>query len=87
MQKNPLFEFDPKIERTFYKLKRQRVLLTKSSLAGGEETQRWTPRDYITSSAHSQTPGITITPVATNNFELEPVLISMVQHSSSAVHQ
>ena len=48
MQKSPLFEFDPEIERTFHKLKRQRVLLIafKSKMAGGEEAQRrtlWVP--------------------------------------------
>jgi len=37
MQKNPLFEFDLKIERTFHKLKRQRALLTAFSMIGGEE--------------------------------------------------
>jgi len=42
MQKNPLFEFDPEIDRTFHKLKRQRALLTKSSMAAGEKAQRRT---------------------------------------------
>ena len=37
--------------------------------------------DYVTPGAHSQTPGITIPPIATNNFELKPTLISMVQQS------
>jgi len=48
MQKNPLFEFDHEIERTFHKLKRQRALLTASSMAGEEEAQRQTIRDYVT---------------------------------------
>jgi len=81
MQKSPLFEFDPAIKITFHKLKRQRALVTasESSMTGGEEAQRRTLRDYVTSGAHSQAPGITITPVAANNFELKPVLISMVK--------
>jgi len=33
---NPLLEFDPEMERTFHKSKRQRVLLTESSMVGGE---------------------------------------------------
>jgi len=39
MQKSPLFEFDPEIERTFHKLKRQRDQLIESefSMAGAEE--------------------------------------------------
>jgi len=39
MQKSPLFEFDPEIERTLHKLKRQRALLIafESEMAGGEE--------------------------------------------------
>ena len=47
MQKSPPFEFDPEIERTFDKLKRQRALLIESefSMAGGEEAQRRTLRD------------------------------------------
>jgi len=83
MQKSSLFEFDPKIEKTFHKLKRQRALLTASQsvMARGEEAQRRTLRNYVTSGAHSQTPGITIPPVATNNFELKPALIFMVQQS------
>ena len=81
MQKSPLFEFDPEIERTFHKLKRQRALLTasQSSMVGGEEAQRRPLRDYVTLGAHSQTPGITIPPVAANNFELKPALVSIVQ--------
>jgi len=80
MQKSPLFEFDLEIERTFHKLKRQRALLTASQfeMAGGEEAQRRTLRDYVTPGAHSQTPGITIPLVAANNFELKPTLIFMV---------
>ena len=41
MQKSPLFEFNPEIERTFHKLKRQKALLTASpsSMAGGEKAQ------------------------------------------------
>jgi len=75
---NPLFEFDPKIERSLHTLKRQRALLTKSSTAGGKEAQRWTLQDYVTPGTHSQTPGITITPVAANDVELKSALISMV---------
>jgi len=37
MQKSPLFAFDPEIERTFFKLKRQNAFLTTSAMAGGEE--------------------------------------------------
>jgi len=83
MQKSPLFEFDPEIERTLHKLKRQRALLTESefSMAGREEEQRTTLRDYVTSGVHSQTPGVTIPPIAAHNFELKPVSISMVQQS------
>ena len=38
MQKSPLFEFDPEIERTLHKLKRQRAQLTEptSEMAGEE---------------------------------------------------
>jgi len=50
-------------------------------MAGGEEAQRRTLRDYITPGAHSQTPDITISPVAANNFEPKLTLISMVQQS------
>jgi len=50
-------------------------------MAGGEEAQRRTLRDYVTPGAHSQTPGITIPPIAANNFKLKPALISMVQQS------
>jgi len=83
MQKSHLFEFDLEIERTFHKLKRQRALLiaSESEMAGGEEAQRRTLRDCVTPGAHNQTPGITIPPVAANNFELKPTLISMVQQS------
>jgi len=83
MQKSPLFEFDPEIERTFHKLKTQRALLIESefSMAGGEEAQRRTLRDYVTLGAHSQTPGITIPLVVANIFKLKPALISMVQQS------
>jgi len=44
MQKSPLFEFDPEIERTLHKLKRQSAQLTESNseMAGGEEAQRRT---------------------------------------------
>jgi len=49
-------------------------------MVGREEEQRRTLRDYVTS-VHSQTPGITIPPVAAHNFELKPALISMVQQS------
>ena len=81
MQMSPLFEFDPEIERTFHKLKRQRAQLIAftSSMVGGEEAQRRTLRDYITPGVHSQIPGIMIPLVAAHNFELKPVLISMVQ--------
>jgi len=75
------FEFDPVIERSFQKLKRQRALLSTSSMAKGEEAQRRTLRDYVTQGAHSQTPGITIPPIAANNFELKLALISMAQQS------
>jgi len=73
-------EFDPEIERTFYKLKRQRALLiaSESEMAGGEEVQRRTLRDYVTPGAHSQTPEITILPVVAHNFELKLALISVV---------
>jgi len=50
-------------------------------MAGGEEAQRRTLRNYVTLGVHSQTPGITIPPVAAHNFELKPVLISKVQQS------
>ena len=78
MQKNPLFKFDPEIERTFHKLKRQRVLLTAFAMVEGEEAQSRTLIDYGTLGAYSQIPGITIPYVAANNFELKPALISMV---------
>jgi len=83
MQKSPLFEFDLEIEKTFHKLKRQRALLIESefSMAGREEEQRRTLRNYVTPGVHSQTPGITIPPIAAHNFELKPALISMVQQS------
>jgi len=83
MQKSPLFEFNPEIERTFHKLKRQRAQLIESefSMTGGEAAQRRTLRDYVTSGVHSQTPGIMIPPVVAHNFELKPALISMVQQS------
>ena len=49
MQKNPhfraLFEFDPEIERTFHKLKRQRAFqeeTTTSKMVSGEDVQRRT---------------------------------------------
>ena len=56
-------------------------MASSSSMAGGEEAQRRTLWDYVTPFAHSQTPGITIPPVAANNFELKPALISMVRQS------
>jgi len=42
--KSPIFKFDPKIERNFYELKRQRALRTasESSMVGGEEAQSQT---------------------------------------------
>jgi len=83
-----LFEFDPEIEMTFHRLKRHYQLEERSkeaaptsSMVGVEEAQRRILRDYVTPGAHNQTPGITIPPVATNNFELKLVLISMVQQS------
>jgi len=80
MQKRPLFKFDLGIERPCHKLKRQRALLIESefSMAGREEEQMRTLRDFVTPGVHSQTPGITIQPIAANNFELKPALISMV---------
>jgi len=83
MQTSPLFEFDLEIERTFHKLKRQRAQLIPSTfeMAGGGEEQKRTLRDYLTPGVHSQTPGITIPPIAAYNFELKPALISMVQQS------
>ena len=83
MQKSPLFEFDPEIERTLHKLKRQRAQLTESTseMAGGGEEQRRTLRDFVTPGVHSQTPGIAVPSVAAHNFELKPALISMVQQS------
>ena len=83
MQKSPLFDFNLEIERTFHKLKRQRALLIESefSMAGREEEQRRTLRDFVTPGVYSQTPGITIPPIAANNFELKPALIFMVQQS------
>ena len=65
MQKSPLFEFDPEIERTLHKLKRQRAQLTESTfeMAGGGEEQRRTLRDFVTPGVHSQTPGIAVPPV------------------------
>ena len=50
-------------------------------MTGGEEAQRRPLRDYVTPSAHSQTPRVTIPPVAANNFKLKPILISTVQQS------
>ena len=50
-------------------------------MAGGKEAQGQTFRDYVTPRAHRQTPSITIPPMATNNVELKPTLISMVQQS------
>jgi len=66
-----------------HKLKRQKAQLiaSASEMAGGEEAQRRTLRDYVTPGAHSETPGITIPPVAAHNFELKPALISVVQQS------
>jgi len=80
MQKSPLFKFDPEIERTLHKLKRQRapLIASESEMAGGEEAQRRALHDHVTLGAHSQTTGITIAPVAANNFKLKPALISMV---------
>jgi len=50
-------------------------------MAGGEEARRRTLRDFVIRGAHNQTSGITIPPVAANNFELKAALISMVQQS------
>jgi len=50
-------------------------------MVGREEEQRRTLRDYVTPGVDSQTPGITIPPIAAHNFELKPALISMVQQS------
>ena len=47
-------------------------------MVGGQEAQRRTLRDYVTLGAQGQTPGITIPPVAADNFELTLALISMV---------
>jgi len=47
-------------------------------MAGGEEAQRRTLRDYVTPGAPSQISGITISHVVANNFELKAALISMV---------
>jgi len=43
--------------------------------------QRRILREYVTPGVHSQAPGITIPPVVAHNFDLKPVLISMVQQS------
>jgi len=43
-------------------------------IAGGEEAQRRTLRDYVTPGAHTETPS-----VVANNIEMKPALISMVQ--------
>ena len=46
-----------------------------------EDKQRRTIQDYVTLGVHGLTPGITRQPLTTNNFELKPNLISMVQQS------
>ena len=50
-------------------------------MVGREEEQRRTLWDNVTPGVHSQTPGITIPPVAAHNFKLKLALISMVQQS------
>jgi len=85
MQKNPhfraSFEFDPGIERTFHKLKKQKVLEESTStpmMARGEEAQRRTLRDYVILGAHIKTPSIAMPVMVANDFGLNPALSSMV---------
>ena len=47
-------------------------------IAGGEEKQRMTLKDYVTTGLLGLTPNIIRPIITANNFELKPQLISMV---------
>lgn len=82
-----LFKFEPKIEHTFHKLKRQQKIQEEQEVANpkprmaGEDEQRMTIRGDVTPGVYDMTPSITRLLVNAKNFELKPVLISMVQRS------
>jgi len=81
-----LYEPDPKIERTFrLRRKKQRIDEQRrkarrnlTSMAGGEDDQRRTLRDFITPGVQGIPSNIARPTVDANNFELKSALISMV---------
>ena len=75
-----LYPFDPEIERTLIKRRKEaREKQVSNSEAMGEPRilvrDLWIPRDQGVSS------GIVQPVIQANNFELKPALITMVQHS------
>jgi len=73
------------MERTFHKLKRRHKIEEEQDLTKptpkivNEDEQRRTFENCVPLGVHSLTPNITRLPVTTTNFELKPMLISMVQ--------
>jgi len=84
-----LYERDPKIERTFrlrrkkQRIEEQRRVARKNpiNMAGGEDDQRRTLRDFVTPRVQVIASSITHPTVDANNFELKAALISRVQQS------
>jgi len=50
-------------------------------MAGGEDSQRQIPRDYITLGPNIETLSIAVPSMVANNFELKPAFIFMMQQS------
>jgi len=83
------FELDLEIERTFcytreklkFEEQRAKALEAFSMMARGGDDQRMTLQDFVTLRVHGITSDITRPNVETDNFELKPALISIVQQS------
>jgi len=84
-----LYEPDPEIERTFHlrrkkqKIEEQRrgARRTSINMAGRGDDQRRMLSDFVTYGVQGIASSISRPNVDTNNFELKPALISLVQQS------
>ena len=73
-----IIPFDPEIERTFRSQRKKKVL----AMANGEQNaQPRTLKDYVRPIMNYNYSGVRRQTINANNFELKPVLISMVQQA------